>query len=86
MIGLIVYVPGLIWGAICSGAMARAQADASHGDAGVAAGTAFFSSGIGTGLGFIVFWGLPAGPIGWCVLGGVAILTALIAASAAKAQ
>jgi hypothetical protein len=60
--------------------------DAMGAEPSAASGAAFFTSLIGTGAGYILFWGLPASILGWIGFGIVVVIAGGIAAGAASEE
>ncbi|NLS90680.1 MAG: hypothetical protein GXX96_00660 [Planctomycetaceae bacterium] len=85
LLGLAIYVSSLASAASHTGYAARRQYMTMHAPPESSGGLAFFSTLLGVPVGYILFWGLPAGPLGWCLVGMLAIVMGSLASAFAIA-
>jgi drug/metabolite transporter (DMT)-like permease len=83
VLGLVLYVPGLPFGAANVGMVARKQYPDTDADPAASGGYAFVCGALGVVIGYIVFWGLPAGIPGWALIVVLAFLSGVVAMNVA---
>ena len=86
LIGLLIYIPGLFMGAFQTGGFYRSHQLMNNGTTDGAGGAAFIMGIIGTAIGYILFWGIPASTMKWILMGFICIMNGGLAWNVATHQ